>query len=262
MLTEQQKWPEALASLDRTISLAPDFYHAKTTKAFCLQMAARFAESIDYYREIVQLADAPIRDEIINNWACALLMMERPLDALELLETECSFPYRPGTLYNKAFILLGLGRWPEAWHIFRQRHRVQRDEDKRLGALPGPVAETLAEIEGRRLFLFHEQGLGDTIQFLRYAHLLREHCSELTIGVPRPLERLASWLAMSGDYRVVTGQQTGHGISFAVSGCDITLPLMDAPSVLNQTMHNIPGGAYFRIVPDDLIAKRSIWQLR
>src|SRR5205085_1665549 len=62
----------------------------------------------------------------------------------------------------------------------------------RLGRVPGgDVRRWSGEPLGAgTVFLYGEQGLGDTLQFVRYAPLVAERGARVVLGVPSPLVRL------------------------------------------------------------------------
>ena len=87
---------------------------------------------------------------------------------------------------NHAVALLKAGLWAEGWPLFRARHGMPG----RAPAPPGPELGTLEGVAGRTILLVHEEGFGDTLQFIRYAPLLMERGATVLAWVPAPLVRL------------------------------------------------------------------------
>jgi len=75
------------------------------------------------------------------------------------------------------------------------------------------------DVRGRRILLHDEQGLGDTIQFCRFAVLLEEMGAEVTLLVRPALKRLMAGLGLRGP---VTGEKPA-------SRFDFHCPLMSVP---------------------------------
>lgn len=77
-----------------------------------------------------------------------------------------------------------LGRFERAWAESDELERLHR-------ARHGPAANGHVwdgqSLEGRRVLLRCEHGLGDTIQFIRYLPLLRPRCRKLTLMAQREL---------------------------------------------------------------------------
>ena len=260
-MAQAQEWQNAINYADEVIARWPEYYHTKMTKGFCLHMLRKNDEAIQCYLDILDIAEGVDREEVVNNWSCVLVEMGRQQEALDVLDQHCRQPDRTGTLYNKSFLYLGLGRWPEAWHLYRKRETAGiMEREKILPALDLPWADSLEQITGKSLFFFHEQGLGDDLMFIRYARILRPYVSKLTIGVPPTMARLAGRLLMDADYDIVCGANLIDDKS-QIAQCDYIMPMLDAPAILNQRTDNIPNEPYFLPVPDALIAKRSIASL-
>ena len=99
-------------------------------------------------------------------------------------------PAHGPALYGRGTLLLFLGRYREGWPGF---------EHRRITAVWRPRGAGTPEwdgsaLDGRRLLLHGEQGLGDTIQFLRFAARLPEPGADVIVEVPQSLRALAATL--------------------------------------------------------------------
>jgi hypothetical protein len=91
---------------------------------------------------------------------------------------------------------------------------------------------------GTRLLLHAEQGLGDTIQFCRYATLAASRGLRVTLQVPRPLVRLLRTL--DGVDQVIAEDE-------ALPAFDLHCPLLSLPLALGTTLATVPAApAYLR----------------
>lgn len=250
------KWEDAIVRLDDVIERDPTFSHAYMSKGFCLHKQGKYEEAVATYRSAYDTANEGDREQMINNEVCILMELGRNRDALKLLDTEYPDSDRFGTVYNRSFLLLGLGGWPEAWHMYRTRHTVRiNNEDPHKQIPDQPIAQTLDDIKGKHLFYYHEQGLGDTINFIRYAKVLRPYCSHITLGVPTALRRLTDNFIMDGSFTVVSGEPEDDEL---VAKAEVALPTVDAPAILEQRIDNILAPIPYFQIPELEIRKHLL----
>jgi len=118
--------------------------------------------------------------------------------ALGMLDAALELGESPHARWNRAQVLLALGRYAEGWEDYRARwhlfgNSLTEERSARLRTvLPLWQGEDLA---GKRLVVIHEAGFGDTIMLLRYVNVLRRRSIETTLVMPPELERLASQIA-------------------------------------------------------------------
>lgn len=241
-----QAWQQAIEFLDLTIALDPSFYHSYVSKGFCLHMLGKYDEAVECYKTVKQEEATPgDYEETINNWACVLLEQGKPRESLDLLNKFYPDSERPGTKYNKSFIYMGLGDWPYGWKLYQERQTVQVKGDQGIPSVEHPLAKSLNDIKGKDLFLFHEQGLGDTLQFVRYAKLLAPMAKTLTIAVPKALHRIMEHFDLETPFTVVSDGKRDEPL---FSKCEIAMPMLDAPAFLETTVDTIPTFIpYFKI---------------
>lgn len=114
-------------------------------------------------------------------------------------------------------------------------------EVKGLGMPPREFAQP--EWDGRALgagtlLLYAEQGLGDTIQFMRYAPLAAARCGTLVVEYQPQLAGLLG--SVAGAARIVARGES-------LPSFDAQLPLMSLPRVFDTTPDNVPwNGPYLR----------------
>ena len=126
---------------------------------------------------------------------------------------------------NRAVALLHAGRWAEAWPDFEWRLHVKGAVTLPLEFLLPAVSE-VGDLTGRTVLLTHEEGFGDTMQFLRYVPLLARRGARVLAWVPAPLVRL-----------VRSGSGRGRGIHRRRRAAAIRFPLpvrQPAASVRND----------------------------
>ena len=183
-LAERGPAEEALALFRRATELQPDDASAWSNLGKALAAEARFDEADHAFRQAVRFS---------------------PGDA------------RIG--YNRAVMLLKAGRFAEGWAALRARHALPG----RPPPLPGPRLETL-DIAGRRVLLLHEEGYGDTLQFIRYGKPLAERGAHVIAAVPAALTRVIANAA--GVAEVATLSAWPHH--------DLWSPLLDVPALFGD----------------------------
>jgi tetratricopeptide (TPR) repeat protein len=131
---------------------------------------------------------------------------------------------------NRAVALLKMGQWEKAWVDYESRLALtdapSLDLDRLMPSLrPG---ERLA---GVTIAALHEDGFGDTLQFLRYLPLLAELGARVVACVPVALERVMR--RVPGVDSVVTdaSQLPTH---------DFICPMFSLPRVFATTVDTIP----------------------
>ncbi len=147
-------------------------------------------------------------------------------------------PGDPQLRLNHGVARLRAGRLADGWALFRARHALPG----RAAPPPGPELSGLAGVAGRRVLLLHDEGFGDTLQFIRYAPLLAALGARVQAAVPPPLRRLLA----------------GSGIALADGGAapDTWCRIPDLPSVFGTTLDTIPAALPY-LVPDPALV--SAW---
>jgi len=148
--------------------------------------------------------------------------------------------------HNLAMALLSKGDFAAGWEEFEWR----RTDVRRMGQsrdLAGP--EWRGEpIEGGKLLLYAEEGLGTTIQFARYAPLAAARGLEVTLEVQEPLAGLVS--SLPGVRTIAAGQ--------VVPSYDAHCSLLSLPRLFKTDLQTIPASTpYLSADPARIAAWRE-----
>jgi tetratricopeptide (TPR) repeat protein len=244
-LCELQQWDRALAFFDHCIATDPTFHYAQMSKGFTCHMLGRFDEAIDLYSSITNLNDAELED-VVNNRVSVMVALGQQREALSLSLKELPDSQRDTTLFNRSFAYLGLGHWLQGWECYRHRE---------IDPVEQPIAQTLDDLMGKKVFLFHEQGYGDSLMFLRYAKLLRPIVKHLTIGVPKALHRLVQHLNVPSPVTVVCSEEEDRVV---VATCEIAVPMLDCPALFKTTLNTIPRDNPYFAIPQAIIDQHRL----
>jgi tetratricopeptide (TPR) repeat protein len=147
-------------------------------------------------------------------------------------------PSHPGALYNLSLTQLRLGEWDCGWPAYEARWRFREVHPRpRTFTKPRWRGEPL---DGRRVLLHAEQGLGDTIQFCRYATLVAARGGVAILQVQEPVTRLMQSLPAVGAGRAEVALLGAKPPEF-----DLECPLLSLPAVFGTTVETVPWpGAY------------------
>ena len=88
-----------------------------------------------------------------------------------------------------------------------------------------------SELHGKTILLHAEQGLGDTLQFIRYAALVKQRCGRVVVECQSPIMRLVATVA-GIDHLVARGAD--------LPSFDAQIPLLSLPRVFRTSVATIP----------------------
>ena len=231
-------------------ALAIDRNHPEAANQFgiVLHNERRFADAIAEFER----AEALGSKGAASNRGNSLLELGRISDAFQAHRRAADLdPENAGAKYNLALTQLRLGDWRRGWPAyesrwqFREVHRVPR-----VFACPRWHGEPLT---GQRILLHAEQGLGDTIQFSRYACLVVARGGFPVLEVQPPVERLLRSLAV-----VRAGMAQVRLLATPRIDYDLECPLMSLSAIFSTTPETVPwSGAYLAAEPDEVSSRRA-----
>jgi tetratricopeptide (TPR) repeat protein len=230
-------------------ALARDPSHSEAVNmhGILLHKEGRFTEAI----EVFEQAEALGHRVAASNRGNSLLdlgRIEEALRAQELAvehETACV-----GAHYNLALTRLRLGDWQRGWQGYEARWRF-REVHRCPRSFPQPRWQGEA-LDGKRILIHAEQGLGDTIQFCRYATLVEARGGVVVLQVQKPVERLMHTLAA-----VHAGLAEVSVLGSKLPEFDLECPLLSLPAVFGTTIETVPWpGAYLGADPEFALEKR------
>ena len=140
---------------------------------------------------------------------------------------------------NQAEEYLREGYFADGWALYEARWEIPTFPGN---ALPtqAPLWHGVEALDGRRILLWHEQGLGDMIQMLRFAPLVARRGGRVILAVQRELKRLAA--SVSGMEAVITSDD-------ACEEVDYQCPLLSLPHMLRVRLATLPAPVPYLSVP-------------
>ncbi|MDP9172419.1 MAG: tetratricopeptide repeat protein [Planctomycetota bacterium] len=262
VLYERKELAEAIACYRRALAIKPDYDHAINNLGNALSENGQVEEAFACYERVIKLS--PNYADAYNNMGDIFVERNRLDDAIGYFQKACALRpdyaeafsnlgnvmYRKcrmeeAVAYNRRAIalkpdlatahwnlglaLLCRGEFPEGWREYAWRTRV-RDMDGSCREFSQPLWDGGA-LGGRTILLHAEQGIGDSIQFIRYLPQVKAKGGKIMIDCGRPLMRLFQQ-SFAVDQWVCTGEP--------IPEFDVHCPLMSLPMVLGTTIQNIP----------------------
>ncbi|MBE7367422.1 tetratricopeptide repeat protein [Ramlibacter pallidus] len=239
MLHLQERLPEAVACYRRALALEPGQPEA-------LRNYALIAGSVEQLGEAVAGFESHLARQPGDAWAHYQLAhlhlrLGQPERALGGYDRAIALqPEQADFHFARAQVLLLLGRYPEGWREYEWRWRMDRfNGPMRRFSQPRWDGRPL---ENGTLLVHGETGLGDTLQFVRYAALAAARGVRVVVECQPALTTLVAGV---------------EGVAQAVSQgeplppFDAHLPLIAFPGLFETTIDTIPWrGPYVR--PDPL----------
>jgi Flp pilus assembly protein TadD len=184
---------EAIARLERALRLAPDDVPALVNLGDALAATGELAAAQATLERASRLA--PQSPEVRRSLAIARLQAGRIAEAIAVLRGALrQTPGHAGLHCCLHEALFAAGEWQQAWPHFE--YRFQPHEGRTPLVTPAGMAPWDGSVRpGRQIWLLGEQGLGDQIQFLRYAKVLEQSGARCTVCCDR---RLVPLFALAG----------------------------------------------------------------
>jgi hypothetical protein len=147
-------------------------------------------------------------------------------------------PYHPEVRSNLAMCLLLQGDYPAGWREYEWRWSFGDNPDVSKPLWDG------GDLAGRTILLRAEQGLGDTIQFIRYLPLVTSRGGRVIVECQPELIRLLKQLPFASDW-IPIGE--------SLPSYDVWRPLLSLPFVFATTTENIPQQIPPLVAPSDRV---------
>jgi Flp pilus assembly protein TadD len=192
VLKDRRQFSEAMACLDRALQLDPNMAQAYCNMGNTFQAQSRWGEARPCFERAIALD-----------------------------------PDSAAAHTNYAMVLLASGEYDRGWAEYEWRWKA--------GQLPQLKFDRPrwdgAALTGKTILLHAEQGLGDVLQFIRYAPLVKALGAAVIVECPKPLVRLLA--SCSGIDRIIpTGEEP--------PAFDFHAPLLSLPRLFSTTVATIP----------------------
>jgi tetratricopeptide (TPR) repeat protein len=237
---------DALASSRQALQLNPRLPEAHLNQATAYLKLGQFDEVARICREVLRIKPDYIDVEYVLGMVA--LKENRLEDALgsfgRLLDKK---PEDAQVHFNRAVTWLIQGNYEQGWAEYEWRWRWR---DFVVKPFTQPVWDG-SPLDGKTILLHAEQGLGDTLQFIRYAPLVKKRGGTVIAACPQVLHDLLSRCA-GIDQLVSQETFTGTAAEHA--------PLLSLPRILNTTLATIPAAVPY-VFADPALVEQWRWEL-
>jgi tetratricopeptide (TPR) repeat protein len=214
LLEKMGQFDRALAHYDRAIALNPGFAGFYNNRANVLKSQGRYEEALQAHAQAMETDPDDARLQV-NHGMAHLLM----------------------------------GQFKRGWPLYEARWGTP-DFPNPKPTFTQPRWDGSQFLDGKRIFVYSEQGMGDAIQFVRYVPLLMRQGALVAMGIFDPLHpvmkasKLAHLLISPGG---------------KVPDCDYHCPLMSLPLAFGTTLSTIPAQVPYLCTEPERVA---LWAAR
>ena len=262
LLLDMQRPVEAAAVFSRALEITPEDHESLKNLGKAAFRTYDFELTCKLFRPLYckKLLDV----EACYFLGAALLFTGNVDEAGNVLEeTIARAPQEAALIQMLSYKHLLSGDWLDGFRLYERRHNAMRSNPEHPGlktwidfidtALAGVPAWTDGGCAGKRLLIWAEQGLGDTIMMLRLLPVLRKEwgAAAITFLCTSSLKALqdgcesAHFIAATASWKAQPGEFDGH--------CSI----MSLPYLMRIAPDSIPGAVPYIHVP---AAMRQHWR--
>jgi hypothetical protein len=238
-LHAMQRTDEALDALRRAVAIAPGYAEAHNNLGNALRERGEFDEAESCYRRA--LAIKPDYAEARHNLGNARKSRGHLAEALDWYDRALAIrPDMAQIHLSRALAWLEAGDFERGWPEYEWRLKCPQFAIPQLA----PPRWDGRPLDGRTILLYADHGLGDAIQFIRYAPMVKDRGGRAVVVCRAPLSRLLATCA-GVDRVVVEGAP--------IPACDVHAPLMSLPGIFGTSASSVPANVPYLSADPGLI---------
>jgi tetratricopeptide (TPR) repeat protein len=228
-----KRYDEANKLFDKILKIRKDFPEAMENKANTLHALKEYDEALTLYEAIGTKKDY---HKVLNNKGLLLHALGHIKDKKyfnlakdcydQAIKIKSDFP---DAYWNKSLTQLTLGEFAEGWKNYEYRFEIENAKPQFIDI---PRLESLKNLTNKRVLIWSEQGLGDSIQFCRYIYKILELGAKVTFDTSKLLTAF-----MSRQFNCIINE-TGQGL--VKNNFDFQIPLLSLPMLFKADLNSIP----------------------
>ena len=228
-LMNAKRYDESLACYQRALDINPQFAPAFTGIGCVLSRLGEYELALQNCNDSIKI-NPNIAETYCNRGVvyCNLNLHEAAVADFKksiLLNSNYADAY-----FNLSVAYLRLGHFDEGLPLFEWRWKVKAliAKQRKYDAL---LWLGDASLQGKTILLWSEQGLGDSIQFCRYATILADLGAKVILETPAPL--ITMMIGLKGVHQLST-------VDAPAAQIDYHCPLMSLPLAFKLQLDTIP----------------------
>lgn len=238
LLANNKQIEEAIRCFRKALEINPNYAPAQNNLGNTYRDLGRLAEALEAYERALKInANYP---QIYNNMGTVQADLGRYEEAIVSYRKALSLPPDfPEIRCAYALTLLLMGNFAEGWVQYEARRRCMSYPDSRRNY--GKPQWDGRPLEGRPILLHAEQGLGDSIHFIRYAPLVAQRGGKVYVEIQAELYRL--FQQIPGIARLIKRADP-------LPDYDFECPFLSLPKAFGTHLENMPADVpYLRADP-------------
>ncbi|HWB11667.1 MAG TPA: tetratricopeptide repeat-containing glycosyltransferase family protein [Pirellulales bacterium] len=251
VLRDRGELDEAVGLYQRALALRPDYAKAHVNLGVALIGLRRIGEAVEHLQRGVELETDFA--EAFNSLGAAVSVLRRFDEAHAHYEHAIRLkPDYADAHWNRSLLWLLQGNFERGWPAFEWRWRCRRTTPR--PSLSQPEWDG-SPLDGRTILLYSEQGLGDMLQFVRYARIVKNFGGRVVVQCQRPLLRILASCAGIDELAAQGEPAPKH---------DVQAALMSLPLILGTRTDNIPADIPYLAADSELVEhwRRQLAPLR
>ncbi|MEI6713371.1 MAG: tetratricopeptide repeat-containing glycosyltransferase family protein [Verrucomicrobiota bacterium] len=233
----------AIDHYQQAIRLRPNFAQALNNLGAAQQLKLQFNEALVSYNQALEIQ--PEYLSVWNNLGTLFQSQHHLPEAIQAYQKAQRIdPKYFQAHVNEGHARLLMGDFGIGWLKHEYRWLATRTNPQR--SFTQPLWRGEESLAGKTILLHSEQGLGDTIQFIRYPEPLTQLGATVLLEIQPSLLRLAA----TGP-----GVHSVHTYGNSLPAFDFHCPLMSLPLAFKTTLETIPNQTPYLSAPTDALIK-------
>ncbi|HWY63872.1 MAG TPA: tetratricopeptide repeat-containing glycosyltransferase family protein [Rhizomicrobium sp.] len=243
VLNDLERLDEALDAYDRALAINPNYPPAWLSRGNVLTLLLRYGEAVESYNRA--LGFDPGNPDAWNGRGLALQNTGRLEEALDSFRrAEALDPGFAQAFLNRGLCHMLMRDFASGLPLMEWRKRMPAPLEAR--AYPQPLWTGAEKIRGKTVFVYIEQGLGDTIQYYRYLDFLLARGAKVVLSV---------WDRLIALLRKATPQVELIGWGKVPPSFDYHIPLASIPLAVGMRFETIPAVDHYLAAEPERVAQ-------